>query len=472
MTEGTRNHNILKSWKEIAAYLDVSVRTCLRYEAKYGLPVHRIDQTAKSGIFAYRDELDDWLSRKGANGTLQEADKADEDEGSEAELENRPNGLETPASARGISAAPKKRGIHAAALVIVIVAVAAAFIFLLHPFPARSGEPAGFEIKGTELVVTNAGGNELWRYDTRLIKISAEEYGRSVQYKRLIGSDIYMPLAITKDIDSDGHAEVLFTTQTVGELGEGELVCFDYRGKERWRFQAGRERTYGNSVYSADYRIHGIDVHDLDGDGKLETLVVAYQRPEWPCQFTLFDCDGTLLGEFWNGGQIVDYAFEDLNDDGREEIVVSGIYNERKTGFLAVFDSTDIKGGSPQQDKSYICPELSPGSEKYYLVIPRTDVDSISSSNETLATVEILKNGRIQAMTHETSLFYEFDSNLQAVDLKGSHCMDQLHKELARQGLVRSVLNDAYYDALKKSVLYWDGARKTFTTEPAMANPW
>ena len=75
-------------------------------------------------------------------------------------------------------------------------------------------------------------------------------------------------------------------------------------------------------------------------------------------------------------------------------------------------------------------------------------------------------------MTHETSLFYEFDRNLRAVDLKGSHFMDQLHKELARQGLVRSVLNDAYYDALKKSVLYWDGARKTFTTEPAMANPW
>ncbi len=57
---------LLTSWKEIAAYLKSSVRTCQKYEAKMGLPVHRLDGSPKAHVFAYRGELDAWLSEKGS----------------------------------------------------------------------------------------------------------------------------------------------------------------------------------------------------------------------------------------------------------------------------------------------------------------------------------------------------------------------------------------------------------------------
>ena len=51
------------SWKEIAAYLRRSVKTCQRWEAELGLPVHRPDGGKKPHIIAYRDEIDAWRLR-------------------------------------------------------------------------------------------------------------------------------------------------------------------------------------------------------------------------------------------------------------------------------------------------------------------------------------------------------------------------------------------------------------------------
>jgi Tol biopolymer transport system component len=54
------DREILDSWKEIATYLDRSLKTCQRWENDYGLPVHRLDGSSKARVFAYKDEIDRW----------------------------------------------------------------------------------------------------------------------------------------------------------------------------------------------------------------------------------------------------------------------------------------------------------------------------------------------------------------------------------------------------------------------------
>ncbi len=54
--------NLLRSWKDISAYLGCDVRTCHRWEASHGMPVHRAEGgEKKSPVFAYKDELDAWF---------------------------------------------------------------------------------------------------------------------------------------------------------------------------------------------------------------------------------------------------------------------------------------------------------------------------------------------------------------------------------------------------------------------------
>jgi len=55
----------LESWKEIAGYLNRSVRTVRRWEGQEGLPVHRLQHESRGSIYAFKSELEAWReSRK------------------------------------------------------------------------------------------------------------------------------------------------------------------------------------------------------------------------------------------------------------------------------------------------------------------------------------------------------------------------------------------------------------------------
>jgi TolB-like protein len=54
----------LVSWKEIARFLNHSESTVKRWERDRGLPVHRIPGGEHGGVFAYSNELADWLKGK------------------------------------------------------------------------------------------------------------------------------------------------------------------------------------------------------------------------------------------------------------------------------------------------------------------------------------------------------------------------------------------------------------------------
>jgi non-specific serine/threonine protein kinase len=50
----------LESWKEIAVYLNRSVRTVRRWEAAEGLPVHRHMHRTLGSVYAFKSEIDAW----------------------------------------------------------------------------------------------------------------------------------------------------------------------------------------------------------------------------------------------------------------------------------------------------------------------------------------------------------------------------------------------------------------------------
>jgi tetratricopeptide (TPR) repeat protein len=61
----------LDTWKSIAQHLSRSSRTVQRWYAEYGLPVRHLGGDATS-VFAYRDELDEWLRNRRLGQSQQE----------------------------------------------------------------------------------------------------------------------------------------------------------------------------------------------------------------------------------------------------------------------------------------------------------------------------------------------------------------------------------------------------------------
>ncbi len=293
---------------------------------------------------------------------------------------------------------------------------------------------------------------------------SDEHYRANFQVMHTDQSNI-LPVLVMKDINGDADTEVLFALTRVGDqTGEGILFCYDRLGKELWRFRAGRELVCQRKRFSPDYRIAGFHVHDLDGDGRQEVVVESFQAPDWPCQLAVLDASGTMIGEFWNAGYLRQIAYHDVNSDGREELIVCGVNNEYRGGCLIVFDTRDIRGGSPQSGE-FVCEGIGPGSMLYYVTTPYVDVsEAMGDHVDGLRKVDTTRNDWIQA-TAAKGLIYEFDFSLKCVQVSWGHGFIVRHEEMAKAGKITSALDESYKSTLLAGVRYWNGS--AWTAEPA-----
>lgn len=85
---------------------------------------------------------------------------------------------------------------------------------------------------------------------------------------------------------------------------------------------------------------------------------------------------------------------------------------------------------------------------------------------ESMECIDLLPIGKIQLHTSISNIFFILDSRLRVFEVQGSDTFWLRHRELKAAGKITSELNDAYYENLKKGVLYWDGTQ--WTSMPTM----
>ncbi len=271
-------------------------------------------------------------------------------------------------------------------------------------------------------------------------------------------SPVRLPSLVIRDIDGDGRNEVLFAVQKKDDAyGEGRLYCFDSRGNERWHFDAGRETRFGGLTYSPDYRIYGFALHDFNRDGREEIVVISYHYPMWPCQLAVLDARGRPTGEFWNSGYLNDLAIQDIDGDGKDELIVSGVNNEYG-GCIIVLDPAHVSGCSPQTGE-FRSDTLPAGSEKYYVRFPRSDVSlALGDIVEGLQHVGVTRNRHITAY-NDHGVIYELDFKLRCLSVEFGHGYMMRHNELRAEGRIHSSRDDpAYKEMFRAGVSYWNGS--------------
>lgn len=422
-----KQHKIrLNTWKEISDYLNCTVRTCRRWEKQYNLPVYRLNKAAGSRVYAYKDDIDEWLLKSFRK----------------KQSYNR-TGLKS------------KKFIFPVVVLLVVVWS----VFILMP---KVPKPYDFKIEDSNLIILDEGQKILWEYDFKINNlIEEQEYRKFYQTKSIsdVESQRLYPQIMIKDINSDNKKEVLFSLQTKDDFNEGILFCFDYTGKILWKFYTGKELKFGNKIYSADYRIKGFDILDVNEDGIFEVLIIANHCYDFPTQLIILDYNGRKLSEYWNAGRLTDYLYIDFDQDGEKEFIISGMNNEYKKGCLIVFQSSNIQGSSPQLTDTYICKNLKPGSHKYYILFPRTQVAEIKWEMDAIGLIQCLSNGWLRLIYQLSGLIYELDSNFTIRNLTINHLNKEIHREAFLKGLVAEPLNENYAEKLKKQVLYWNGKK-------------
>lgn len=424
----------LNSWKEIASYLDVSVRTAIRWEKQYGLPVHRIDDTVNARVFALKSDLDKWQL------------------------------------SRAIDSNKNRKIYRNRVILFILISALVIIVFLFFSLFSKKPNPVDFRIERSTLAALGEKGKVLWEYDFKIENLGDNDnYHNNANYKRIEGYARQLPYIIIQDFDNNGLKEVLFGVKAQGEINEGEIFYFSHNGKRKWSLELGKEFKLGDHTYHKTYALKGFFTGDIDNNRDLEIFVIARHRDEHPTQLLVLNHEGTKIGEYWNAGRLTDYEFADLNADGQEELLLVGVNNEYGKGALIVFDAGNIKGASPQKSSEYKFEQSNFGSEIYYLLFPRTVVDLvIQPSKESINLIEIKDNRKIFLTTYSSNINFILNFDFEIEEVRFSDSFRKKYSDFQFEGKIKEGKFDEKKAAekLKSEILYFNG--KGFTTKPSM----
>jgi hypothetical protein len=284
--------------------------------------------------------------------------------------------------------------------------------------------PQSARVDGLTLSVMNAKGQELWRK-------SFPQGLWNDYYNGNLAARIWFG-----DLDGDGHIKVLFLYHpSVGSASHSTtLICYSDRGEENWRWTPGKPLPE-IAASPVVYETLAFAVTKPRPGTPSRIVLSSYHHPYYPNQIAVLDSHGTLLGDYWHSGHLDYMILADIDGDGREEIVASGISNGYRQATLIVLDLNHVFGASEEKAR----PELQlhgmiPAKERLRILFPRSDLNrALFVYNRALEAS--VKQGRIQIDIRECQsqpdcdVFYEFDKGFNLLSVKASDSFVSAHTE-------------------------------------------
>ena len=404
------------SWKEIAEYLGITVRTAQKWEAERGLPVRRLPGL-KGRVSADRAELDRWRE-----ATLGKS---------------------------GWWASLTALRLYAAAATALLLVCASIFVGLYFG-GNRKGPPSRFRLDSKVLTVTDDRGRELWRW-TFPDEFRPGTTPESLRSERR---------ASFGDVDGDGRIEMLFVYDPVSRDKAGTtLFCFSEKGEVKWRFTPGGTVRTPGPVFDLPYVTERLVVLRQAGRPGQAVLVTSHHITFYPNQVALLSGDGRLVGEYWHSGHLSKMDAADLDGDGIQEVLLAGVNNGYKAATLVVLDPREIAGASAEEDAQYQIQGFGPAKEKARILFPRTCINR-KLEDYSVARQLSVQPGVIQVGTHER-LIPELDTGgviylfTWALELKGVDFSDRLrvlHREMELTGALDHPFSQREVEELRGQV--------------------
>ncbi|MBU2445986.1 MAG: hypothetical protein KJ666_10530 [Bacteroidetes bacterium] len=351
------------------------------------------------------------------------------------------------------------------------LAFAALFLALLFYSTQKqriNDNPAFANIENQVLKVYNSDGNILWTKPATGIPDFESEWQTE------IGGDRSIRYGFVGDVDGDRKNDVLISGKfgTKSTFASDTLYCFSFDGQLKWKYGIKKLQDLGTKGWK--HSIWTIGDYSLikGADNKPRLFVIASDAIYSPSK--LFELDGRTgkeLQSFYNPGHIVIINNADLNKDEREEIIIGGINDPYRRAFISVFDMNNISGYGPSTE-AYLPRDTEKGSMLYYILFPFTRYGELVGHADYNCTKRISKtsdNGIIVSTDEALSvvekdrgsILYTFDNQIKIINIIAGDDFVKSHKRLVREGKLNEKLNEAFFENLKNSVLYWDGDKFT-----------
>ena len=271
-------------------------------------------------------------------------------------------------------------------------ALVALALLTVHYWPRK---PVSYRIERDTFIALDAQARECWRkvFPYPLLEANSPEISSRYTW---IG-----------DLDGDGHNEVLFAPHPITSQQESTpLICYDYRGVERWRFDNRRRVRTKIEDFAPIFGLAGFLVTPR-GRGLANVVLVATTHYlYYPSQVALLAPDGRLIGAYWHSGHLNFLQANDLDNDGKPEFYLAGISNAWHAATLVVLDQDRFVGASQEpQAPDYQLLGFPPPAERSRIIFPRSCLNTtfdpynpvfslnVSYGEIVLQTMELIGHG-------------------------------------------------------------------------------
>lgn len=321
------------------------------------------------------------------------------------------NGPEVHGPARPVAAPEATRrqrlkGMGAIAALCAVVGVAG---YVSVRVLAAHSEPQFGRMDGSTLTIFNVEGKELWR------KIFPDGFAPDWYYQRGIASRIWFG-----DLEGGGRTSVLFLYSSGGQPSRSStLICYSGKGEERWRWTPGRALPELEGS-PATFRTVALKVLKATEKRPPRIVVSSIHDTWWPSYIAVLDSGGKTISEYWHSGALNYLVLADLDGDGKEEIVSTGIDNGYHQATLIVLDPDKVFGASTEVRSEFQIHGMGVAQERLRLLFPRSDLNrALFTFN--MANEPTIDHGSIRLTVAECIIppscpvWYEFDKNLHLI---------------------------------------------------------
>lgn len=420
----------LGSWKEIADYLDRDVRTAIRWEKK-GMPVYRVPGGKRHAVFAYRSEIDRWLTS------------------------STPQSLSAARTQRLLS----RRAFGAAAAVLLLAGIIVWSVTALDYL--RPKRPSGLvdhvSVLKDELLAHDEKGDIVWTFS----------FDQPVDL--VTGTDLSGRSRIA-DVDGDGVQEVLVFV-LFKDLGKGfrdRLYCFSAGGELLWQFEFKETLKFGSREFKPPWLFRALLIYQ----SAAETRIACALSHDiwWPAPLLLLNRSGQVVGQFVHAGWLTELNVLETPSAGF--LLAGGHSNSQRAGVLVVLDANQFSGASPEQSASeYECQNCPPGRPLRYFVFSRSEMNALLPSVWHKVDTIRPTSGRIEVQTvenphHGVASIFEFSSNFELENATFSDAYADAHRQLEKEKKLDHALEDCPERQGPGPVRSWDPENGWITVLP------
>ena len=305
-----------------------------------------------------------------------------------------------------------RRGLKMAGVAAALCAVVGVVAYILIQALTVHGQPRFGRLDGSMLVVLNSDQKELWR------KNFPQGFGPDSYYAQGLASRLWFA-----DLEGKGHTSVLFSYAPAAnsQPHSSTLICYSDRGNEKWRWTPGRDLPEVSR--DATYKTLSLGVLKATEKRPPRIVVLSDLDPWWagPSQIAVIDTNGKTLSEYWHSGGLHDLVVADLDGDGKEQIIATGVargYDSQAT--MVVLDPDRVFGASKEAQSEFQVHGMEDAQERLRLLFPRSDLNR-ASFQYTYGAEPTFQNGNLQLKVLEClapigcPIRYEFNKNLQLI---------------------------------------------------------